>query len=96
MFSFGCQQSVLSAQVQIFTVSCTVRTVIDVTENSPQDSPIIFYIPKLRPLRNSFCSTEVQVYDIRTKGETELELCRGIWYGNLQFCPKLLSEGVYS
>ena len=27
-----------------------------------------------------------------TKGEKELVLCMGIWYGNLQFCPKWLSE----
>jgi cytochrome P450 len=26
-----------------------------------------------------------------SKGETELDLCRGIWYGNLQFWPKRLS-----
>ena len=29
-----------------------------------------------------------------SKGETELVLCRGIWYGNLQFWPEWLSKGL--
>ena len=28
-------------------------------------------------------------------GEGESVLCEGIWNGNLQFCPKWLSEGLY-
>ena len=29
------------------------------------------------------------------KGEGESVLCEGIWNGNLQFCPKWLSKGLY-
>ena len=37
---------------------------------------------------NMFCYQHV------LKGEKELVLCRGIWYGNLQFCPNGLFEGL--
>ena len=30
-----------------------------------------------------------------SKGEGESVLCEGIWNGNLQFCPKWLSKGLY-
>ena len=44
-----------------------------------------------RPIKTLFHST----YCANFKGEGESVLCEGIWNGNLQFCPKWLSEGLY-
>ena len=61
----------------------------------PQKSRLQF--SGLEPLSTKFQFPSLDIgsqYPQKSKGEGESVLCEGIWYGNLQFCPKWLSEGL--